>query len=939
MDFEIFTYGNGDLLRYVFNAIASLFNSSGYLGVIKVVALIGCIVALARSAFEASVQNNLYWLLGVISFTLVALVPKVDVIINDRVAPSNSSVVANVPIGIAGTAGFFSFTGDYFSRAFETVFSLPSQANYTESGLLFAQKLFDESQRLTLSDGRTNANFYEFFSSCVVVDGIGHGRFTWDDLTRSSNLSNFFSNNVAQNAASFAYTASNGSQSILPCRSGYVDSLKPDIEDGYEDSIKYGLSGGMISRFNSKDVAAEKVENDMQGILAYLTGSSQTAQSTVVQMSIINAMTTGLNKLSQETSASEFNDYIITGAEIERMSTYQALGNIASEKLPLLRSIFECIIYAIFPIVVLLAILHPIKVSTAYVSALVWINLWAPTYAILHFIMTYYSAEGMKELAGLYGGGFSMLSSAKMISHNADAVATTGYLATSIPMLTWMLVSRSGAMAASMAGRLMQGYDSSVQSESKEVENGNMNRLGTNMQMTPQGTIQNKELLESGSTVTTTANGSTLLDQATSSTLVSPSSMSQVSQQTQRQYETSVQNTDQKRADLETANSSVLKNTSALMNEVSQRNSANDGYRSAETAQQQQNSQTLQSATNDWSKANGVTDTEEFNRALKGFLQADAKFGLKALELIGIKGGIGGGVGGEVSGSWKDASTETKQAVEKFVTSDQFTEAVSLIASGSQEFASQYGVSVSDGGQSGLDASLSEQQNAKEAYTVASMQTEKAAIAAMQAAQIQDALQINQGQALVDAMTQGGRSIQESDQLIRQAASGDAAAMDQIKWTIQNAGFQGVGSSEFNTLQDVRAALDGQGDFATALRNEGVQTVDTQSQDNNAVVDSEGASNMDYVDGFKPIQRGEAMDYINSVEGASKQQFDSPNANSSELSGVIRGEAENINKDGISLQEKVDDELDIDQELMDRLGDSSSRGALLSQVNELRNRH
>ena len=101
MDFEIFTYGNGDLLRYVFNAIASLFNSSGYLGVIKVVALIGCIVALARSAFEASVQNNLYWLLGVISFTLVALVPKVDVIINDRVAPSNSSVVANVPIGIA----------------------------------------------------------------------------------------------------------------------------------------------------------------------------------------------------------------------------------------------------------------------------------------------------------------------------------------------------------------------------------------------------------------------------------------------------------------------------------------------------------------------------------------------------------------------------------------------------------------------------------------------------------------------------------------------------------------------------------------------------------------------------------------------------------------------------------------------------------------------
>src|SRR5690554_5259206 len=541
MNWEVIAYGSGDMLRMIFTAIASIFGNADYKAAMQTAGMLGFVTVLFKAAFDRNVFNNFRWFIGTIVLIMVVLVPKTTVIVNDRITPANSAVVNNVPIGLAATASFFSFTGDWLARSFETVFSMPNEVKYTTTGLLFPHKLYEATRKLSFPDDRTTNNFTEFFASCVVVDGIGHNRFTWREVMESANLMNFFDTRVAANAASFKYTASSGAESILPCRSGFTNTLKPDMLALYTNVIKYGVQGDLISRFDSAADAATRMQTDMQNAMNFMTGVSISPQQFVTQQAIINAMATGTHKLSQQTNASEFNQYIVSGAELHRLTTYQALGDIASEKLPLLRTIFEAIIYAIFPIIVLMAIVLPAKVPLAYITALVWVNLWAPMYAILHFIMSYYSQASMTELAALYGNGFSVFPNAEMAKFNSDVVATTGYLATALPMLAWMLVSKSGAMAASFAGRVMQGYDQSVEKGANEAVDGQGQRMGTKWEQTGSGGIQNSNLMDSGSRQTSTVDGNTILSQTSSQLMVTPQITEQTVQAKQQALDTATE--------------------------------------------------------------------------------------------------------------------------------------------------------------------------------------------------------------------------------------------------------------------------------------------------------------------------------------------------------------------------------------------------------------
>ena len=192
MNWEVIAYGSGDFLRMIFTAIASIFGNEDYKAAMQTAGMLGFVAVLFKAAFDRNVMANFRWFIGVITFIMMVLVPKNTVIINDRVNPANSAVINNVPIGLAATASFFSFTSDWLARSFETIFSMPNDVKYTSNGLLFAHKLYETSRRLRFPNDRINNNFSEFFSSCVVVDGVGHNRFTWGEVLRSSNLINFF---------------------------------------------------------------------------------------------------------------------------------------------------------------------------------------------------------------------------------------------------------------------------------------------------------------------------------------------------------------------------------------------------------------------------------------------------------------------------------------------------------------------------------------------------------------------------------------------------------------------------------------------------------------------------------------------------------------------------------------------------------------------------
>ena len=137
---EIYTYGGGDTLLQLFNGLVAILGDNNFLVLLKMTALITVIWVIIEALFMKRPLSIQPFLVVILVFYILFL-PRVNIIVTDRIDPSNSGVVANVPIGLGFTASMASTAGDWMSRAFETVFTLPNDLQYTTNGLLFGSNM------------------------------------------------------------------------------------------------------------------------------------------------------------------------------------------------------------------------------------------------------------------------------------------------------------------------------------------------------------------------------------------------------------------------------------------------------------------------------------------------------------------------------------------------------------------------------------------------------------------------------------------------------------------------------------------------------------------------------------------------------------------------------------------------------------------------------
>lgn len=474
---EIYSYGGGDFLRMIFNGVASIFGNNDYYVALRISALMGFFGILCMVAFQKGALN-INWILGIIIVIMVVVVPKKDLIITDRVVPANSSVVANVPLGLAFTAATFSKFGDWLTRANETVLSLPNEVKYSGNGLLFASHLVEESTQFEITTPRVNENFSDFWKSCVYYDLLLN-LYGWDEVVQSTDIISFFKAKTSV-TRSFTYINSSNIKSIINCRDGINNQLSDDIT--LEMSNSTNIQGArLVPNESTKSLAVARFASSMPVAYQYLTGMSMSNSRIISQNIMANSLKRGLSNFASEADASAAaQDFAIARAEAERKNAFLASGKMANRMLPIAQVIFEAFIYAMFPIVVILCMM-PIaaKVAMGYVKALFWINMWAPLYAVLHFAVSYFSQKAASAAVVQAGGGFptglTVMTNTGLGHVLSDYAGIAGYLSLSIPMIAWMIVSSSGAMMASLAGRVMQSYDNPIAKASDEATGGNVN--------------------------------------------------------------------------------------------------------------------------------------------------------------------------------------------------------------------------------------------------------------------------------------------------------------------------------------------------------------------------------------------------------------------------------------------------------------------------------
>lgn len=729
---------------------------------------------------------------------------------------------------------------------------------------------------------RTIMNFTDFFGSCVVIDGVGQGRFTWRQVMEANDLVTFLGNNVAVNAAYFKHTAAGGAETMLQCRSGFNDTLVPEITAESSNIIRRGMSS-LVREGGSLDAAETQFNANFSQNMQFLYGSAANPGDTVIQAAVANAMASGMMKLGQQTDMAA--DYIVSGSHIERLLSYQALGRIASEKLPLLKIIFEAFLYAVFPIIALMSIVSPSKVALNYVKALVWISLWTPIYAIVHFVSSFYSNKVLTEMAPEYGGAFSIIGGGEMMRFMSDIVATSGYLITALPMIAWMLVSNSGAMMAGFAGRVMQGYDSSVQSGAKEIEDGQGRRMGATFAQNDEGNYNTQQQNAYGDTVTRSSNGGEYLDQSNSSSklMISPQMTEQATQQAQQTLTNSVATMDSASTELQTSNSATLADSNAVLDDVRQQQGTSQEFRSAESSRQQTAATDLKQAAKDFARSEGASNVDAEKVAAYAAVEAGTPSVVNAL--FGVKAKAGA----QTEGSFTEQEKFERSIGEKFAKSEQFAEVVSTTAEGSRSMAAQFGISESSANSTALNSTLIEQTQARAEYASSVQETAQAQEAFTTAETIQQAMSVNQGQALFDAARESGLSVNEVSGLIRSAAAGDSGALDEIRGVMNDVnGRTNIGNDP--EFQETMTALKmgGQDNIASTYGGS-MRQVGVVDQGNNTAVNDE-----------KTLTKEQVVNGTNRAQKQGQEAINNPGSAQTE-----NGTTETLQRKETELDEKT----------------------------------
>lgn len=699
---EIFTYGGGDTLLQLFNGLVAILGDNNFLVLLKLTALITVIWVIIEALFMKRPLSIQPFLVVILVFYILFL-PRVNVIVTDRIDPSNSGVVANVPIGLGFTASMASTAGDWMSRAFETVFTLPNDLQYTTNGLLFGSNMLRAASQFEITDSRLAGNISEFMQQCVFYD-ILTGFYTWGDIVNEPDLWNMLRTS-ANPARSFQYLDAANTKSIVTCPAGAALLDADWANELTQAQTVYGnrmFPGDPLA--NAKFMAALPIS------YSYMSNIATTAADAIRQNMMSNAVKRSLTRFAARSDASAAaQDLALAQAEAQRSASYSVLGELAGETLPLLRNVFEVLIYGLFPMFLILMFTPAAgKALMFYLKSLFWLQLWAPLYALLNLIMTSYSANTGEAVATLPAGGqeLTLATTTALGAVNADISAIASYMAWMIPLISWGVVNAGMGMSMSM---LAAGLGSITQQAGSraaaDVSHGNIGMGNASM--------YNQNAFKTDMAPAYAGGAGTMVD-GKGTTMTATPSGGQYEQFAQSNFGFGVQMTNAMRSGINTqlsdSQQALWQNGSSLSSSMA----AN--YTNMQRFMEQRSSGVGYS--NDYQMQDGTSAREEFGNLTSIANNFSEKYGVSNQQAVAMLGtaGIGGDIpltkiGAELKANFNNADTLQKawEEAKQINTDTNFSDRYQSLSSATQTEAAKISESTNDSLARDVSSGLSEQ--------------------------------------------------------------------------------------------------------------------------------------------------------------------------------------------------------------------------------------
>jgi len=467
IQFAVHTYGHHEAMFFVLNGIKMIMDSDFAMALINFMAIVST-GYYAISGWVKSTQGMVghYFLktVGMLLLVTSLLLPKADMLVVDRIS-GKKELVTNLPYAFVLPVGMLEALGAGITTTFEQAFSTVSSMPYKDYGLIFGQRLVQESRNWRFTNPELVRNMYKYIDRCIAVDAdIGY-RFTIEDILKSKDLFGF----MTEKAGTFRLVdfMVNRKPLRFNCKQAtaqlkhYFKSERDFLNFKYKGT-DYSIAGGRGGAVNIGEQVNTMLMKNLE--IAYGTnlGLNASASDIITQTMFINSLKDYIN-------TSDLYGY--TRADQLQKSNWQISGELAKEYLPLLLNIMKALIYASFIFMVPLMILAGgMQRYLKYCAVVFSLQIWPALNSILNLFIELYShsrgvgiTQGELNIVNFNGG------------HNAidTIVLVASGLQLSIPFLSYAIVQGGVASFVHLASNIQGASQNAASVAAGEVTTGN----------------------------------------------------------------------------------------------------------------------------------------------------------------------------------------------------------------------------------------------------------------------------------------------------------------------------------------------------------------------------------------------------------------------------------------------------------------------------------
>lgn len=477
---EIITYGIPQIEKGVIQASTSFCNSPAFENILSIVVAVGAMYSIIFFGFYKKDWSRTLWYFAYVTFVYSIFIGvKVNVTVINKYPPNETYTVNNVPWGLGYLASVYTNFSDQITEKFDTLFSLPDSFKYSQYGITHSMRVVQSS---ILSAQPTSQylikNVQSYFEDCSIDTDYINGVKNWDNFWWADDvLVEIKHDSFMDPFPTFIYESSGGNWtgSEKTCADAY-NTIVSQFNTDYAPIVKkinldlYGTETPPGATFATQ---YDEV-NSLWGF------ASQNAATTVRNASVMYAMDAVFDAAAINAGVDPtINSFSRAAAEAQQRTVQQTQGWLSAKNLPLMRGVFEMILYGCFGIIFIM-IITP----------------WGPMLSVVNYAATVnatnaFAKAGYNAVTGA-GTGTSIAGMMNLIDVSADQQAiVAGYIG-AVPLIALVIITGASAYGFTQMAQRTEGAatgaatSSGSQAAMGEIRMGNVSMNTEDIKMKQQ---------------------------------------------------------------------------------------------------------------------------------------------------------------------------------------------------------------------------------------------------------------------------------------------------------------------------------------------------------------------------------------------------------------------------------------------------------------------